>query len=236
MSNDIKYLILFSLLYAIILFLGELIYKTFNLKSEVVRKSVHFLIGISTLLFPFYFKNYWSVGLLSIIFLLLMLISKHFGFLKSINKINRQSFGSYYYPLSISLVFIIYFFSKDLVLYYLPILILSICDPIAALTGIKYKAIMVRKNNDSIIIQFGTEGKTYIGSFFFFITSIIITYYTLSFFYRINSSKMVLETLSIALISSFTEAISKKGSDNITIPISVVLSLLLFKYYFLSLL
>jgi dolichol kinase len=114
----------------------------------------------------------------------------------------------------------------------MPILVLSICDPIAAITGIKFKAILVRKNIGSSLMQYGREGKTYPGSFSFFIASFIIFYCMLPIFYRVNTNEIIITTFIMSLMSTLTEALSKRGSDNIFIPVSIVFGLLLFKWYF----
>ena len=112
--------------------------------------------------------------------------------------------------------------STDAYLYfYLPILILAICDPLAALFGKKF-------NYGKFKI--GKEIKTLSGTIAFFISCVALSLFVFLFFsiFESESPKLVLTSLVIALCSAIIEAISGKGSDNLTIPAGVLAMLILF--------
>lgn len=97
-------LIAISLLAVSFLFLfgmTELLYHRFKWKVELTRKIAHIGTGIITLLFPILLTSHWSVLLLSSSFLLLLSLTMRFNFLKSINAIDRTSYGSLLYPISV---------------------------------------------------------------------------------------------------------------------------------------
>jgi dolichol kinase len=106
-------------------------------------------------------------------------------------------------------------FQNQKIYFYLPILILTICDPIAALVGKKFPFGKYKIGNDY---------KTLMGSMAFFVSCFVILFVS---FYRFDNSKSIVEIIILSLIISitttFTEALSKNGIDNLTIPFSVLL-------------
>ena len=113
-------------------------YHKLKLKAELTRKYVHFLTGFLTLLFSFILNNHWFVLLLCGLFAALLILSKRLKLLPSINNINRESTGSFLYPV---VVYSCYFMSDLLeakIYFYIPILILAVADPFAALFGKKW--------------------------------------------------------------------------------------------------
>jgi hypothetical protein len=74
--------------------LAELGYHVFKYQGENTRKFVHIGTGLLTMLFPLVFEEMIWVVLLCLSFLILLLLSQRFHFLKSINDIDRHSHGS----------------------------------------------------------------------------------------------------------------------------------------------
>ena len=196
---------------------AELMYHKFKVKAELTRKFVHFLTGFITLLFPFMLNNHWFVLLLCSSFAALLILSKKFKFLPSINNINRESMGSFLYP---ALVYSCYFFSDLLdskIYFYIPILVLAIADPFAALCGKKWPV--------GQYTVFG-HSKTLVGSTVFFLCSlftIVVTFWLNGFIlYEIAAIALVL-----AVSTTIVEAVSHRGYDNLTIP-AIALLILMF--------
>ncbi len=208
----------FILLFAI----AEFLYHKIKLRADLTRKIVHIGTGAITLLFPLMLDDHCPVLILCAAFALILILSLKFNFLKSINAIDRISYGSILYPLAVYGCYLAYdYFDKELIFFYLPVLTLAICDPLAAFVG---------KSFPYGIIKIGRERKTMMGFISFFISSIAIT---LTLFYFLPPeffNNVLLITVLIASISSLTELFSVKGIDNITIPASVLLVLTLFRY------
>ena len=195
--------------------LGELLYHVFKTPIEISRKFVHFGTGIITLSFPLVLTSHWSVLILSVSFIGLLIISLKFNLLKSINAIERESLGSILYPVVIYLTYLCYQQFGDVMYFYLPVLVLAISDPMAALCGKKWPYGTYKISKDK---------KTLVGSSAFFISSFIICF---CFAPSLEKGwiQAILIPLSIALISTLFEAISQKGWDNFFIPASVILTL-----------
>lgn len=200
--------------------LAEILYHFVKVQAEYTRKLVHIGTGLLTLLFPVLLSNHWWVLALCSSFALILILSLRFSLLKSINAIDRESVGSLAYPVSVYCCFLAFVHYEDLAFFYVPILILALCDPIAALTGKKWPLgkFTIGKNSKSLM---GTG--MFFGSAVFVILGIhLIQGDHFSF-------KFVFEMLIIAAVSAFVEALSGRGYDNLTIPLSVLLCLLAFQ-------
>lgn len=201
--------------------IAEFFYHKLKVNADLTRNMVHFGTGVLTLFFPVMLANHWLVLLLCASFAMILIISIKFNLLKSINSINRISYGSILYPIAVYCCYLIYdYFGKELLFFYLPVLTLAICDPIAALFGKRWPY-----GKFSI----GKDTKTVIGSLAFFISSIAVTLISFCVLSTKNLNDILPIALLIAATGSVAELVSIKGLDNITIPVSVVLILTLFR-------
>lgn len=208
---------------ALLLAFNELNYRRLGVKGEITRKFAHFTSTLATVPFPYIFTSHWYVLILATLFFAALFFTQHSKQLKSIHDIERKSIGSYLLPLSIYVTFLVSCLLKDKFLFILPMLILSICDPMAAILGIN-----IKKNNGRINL-FGTKlNKTWLGSGAFFITSFVISLIALYFHGELFVLKTFWFALAIAGAGTLAELFSWRGSDNLSIPLSVILILVLF--------
>lgn len=225
MSTDIQHTLILAAAYLVLFICAELLYHKCAVKVELTRKFVHIITGLLALLFPLLLGNHWLVLFLCASFALILVVSLKFKLLPSINAIERESVGSLAYPMAVYLCYLAYdYHQQQYIYYYLPIIILAVCDPIAALTGKKWPL-----GKYSV----GKESKTLMGSSMFFLSALILvvnfTYNSVGFS---STRQIILSALIIGVLSSFTEAISKKGWDNLTIPISVLAGLIMTRFVF----
>lgn len=201
--------------------LAEWLYHWRKVAAEWTRKLVHTGTGIITLLFPVFLHSHWQVLFLCGSFLIILLASLRFSLLPSINGIDRFSVGSILYPVAVYGCFLIFQFAeKGLIVFYLPVLILAICDPVAAFAGKRFPFGAYR---------IGGCRKTCSGSCAFLIAAVLVTAITAYIFDNtgpVFSGHPGLLTL-IPLCATFSEAIGVRGWDNVTIPGSVALTLIL---------
>jgi len=168
-----------------------------------------------TLLFPVMINNRWLVLLLCLGFMIILIASIRFNMIKSINAIDRKSYGAVTYPIAVFGCYLAFdYFRGDhyyhhyyspYYIYYLPILILAFCDPLAALAGRRWPYGKIRN-------------KTIVGSLAFFVSTFILAF---------TMYRSVTNALLIAFVSTIAEAITPHGLDNLTIPASVLLVLFL---------
>ncbi len=222
-KNVIILVIVYLIGISLLLVFGEIIYRRLKIKGEISRKFAHFVSTLSTLTFPYIFFSHWYVLALAFIFFIVLLITRNGTMLGSIHDIERKSMGSYLLPLSIYLTFLIADISGDRLLYILPMLILAVCDPLAAVTGMSFE-----KNNHKIKLFGFDTAKSIFGSGAFFISAFIIC--LIAFYFRNNAidGPVILLSLIIALTSTTGELFSWRGSDNLTVPLSVILVLGIF--------
>lgn len=221
MSTDLINSLILAGAFLVLFAIAEILYHYFKVKVEVTRKLVHIGTGLLTLLFPKMLNNQWWVLLLCSCFAVILIASQRFHFLKSINNIDRESIGSLAYPFSVYAAYWFYdHYSKSNTFFYLPVLVLAIADPMAALIGKrwprgKYKV--------------GTGYKSLSGSIACFVAAVIIS--GLVFLYNGDhlTGTVILKSLLIGLVAAIAEGVSGKGYDNITIPFSVLALLILFE-------
>jgi len=219
MKQEITLPVLLAGCFLMLFGFAEFLYHQKKVPAEWTRKIVHIGTGIITLLFPVLLQNHWQVLFLCGSFLVILLLSLQFNLLPSINNIGRFSYGSILYPVVVYGTYLAYAYAgKGLIIFYLPILILAICDPVAALTGRRYPF-------GGYLI--GENKKTISGSLAFFTACILIT---LTTFYNLPSAPMeagnyILFSLLISVTATVSEAIGIRGTDNFTIPASVILTL-----------
>jgi phytol kinase len=221
MSFLFKIPLLLALCFLILFAFGEFLYHRKKVKAENTRKLIHAGTGLLTLSFPLLLENPWQVLFLCGSFLIILLASLRFGRLPSINAIDRISHGSILYPVAVYGVYLNYYYAhKGLILFYLPILILAICDPVAALAGKRYPYGK---------FKMGESKKTLVGSTAFFVTTCVITFlcFALSRDTFIENQHIIPLAFLIATTTTAVEAISGYGTDNVFIPGTVILNLTL---------
>lgn len=217
MSNFTAYLLL-SAFFLAILFAGEVLYKYFNLPAELSRKFSHISSALIACTFPFLLDSHWWVMAIGFSFLVLLYLSVKFNFLKSINSVERKTFGSELYPIAIYLCFLLNHIlvknNGQFQFYFSSILILGISDPLAAIIGGKYPIYRFKKI---------VTGKSIGGSLAFFIATFIISF---SF---LNLENKIIICLVISVLSTLVELICSKGFDNLFIPLSCYIIFFLLK-------
>jgi phytol kinase len=204
----------------ILLAFNELNYRRLKVKGEVTRKFAHFTGTLAVIPFPYIFTSHWYVFVLALLFFLGLFITQFSKQLNSIHDIERKSVGSYLLPLSIYVTFLISYLLDNKFIYVLPMLILAICDPMAAILGIN-----IKKYNGRIKVFGYKLNKTWLGSGAFLLTSFIISVIALYFHQELFNVKTFWLALAIAVAGTLAELISWRGSDNLTIPLSIVLVL-----------
>ncbi len=194
-------------IYILIFLIGETVRRFIPSNTEVSRKTVHLLGGLTALSFPYLFVSHWTVLALSVSFCAIMLITKRKGILKSVHDVERKSHGGIYYPAAIYLIFLLS--STKPVIYFISILVMAVSDTMAALVGRKYG-----------VIKFDVEGslKSLEGSIAFLFVTFLCIHLPLLLLTDIGRTESVLIAFIIALLVTGFEAISLSGSDNIIVP------------------
>ncbi|RZJ73457.1 phosphatidate cytidylyltransferase [Flavobacterium sp.] len=207
--NCVGYVLLFLTIFT----LAEIGYRSFAIKAEITRKFVHISSGLACLTFPFFLENWLSVLVLCLGFMGLLVASKSFGLLPSVNAIDRKSQGSLVFPIAIFVCFCLFIQRDSYAIFYLPIVILAICDPLAALCGRKWPLGKYKV---------GAQSKTLLGSLVFFLSCFAILVLSLYFSNIGFTFGLLFHCLMLSAVATIIEAISRNGYDNLTIPCAII--------------
>jgi len=223
MNHELLNIIALACMFLFLFAIAEAGYYVLKIKPEFTRKFVHLGTGLLALLFPVMLQSHWSVLLLCFAFFILLQLSLKFNFLKSINDVGRKSVGSLAYPVSVYVCYLAFcFFNRQYFYFYLPVLILAVSDPLATLVG---KHLAVNKGKSAKV------NKTMPGSIAFFVSAYMLTFILFVVFK--NDKEMlsiILYSALVAFVSTVSESFSSSGWDNITIPASVLMSLITLEY------
>lgn len=210
-------LLIYSILYITLFGISEFLFYRKKKKVEYTRKFVHICTGLIALSFPFFIIAFWQMIVLCGSFLLLMTICEKMNWLKSITSVERKSYGSWLFALIVLVCFWVQQQFDSTLYYYLPILILSISDPLAALIG--------KKLNYKPLAVFG-QTKTLGGSLAFFVSSLFIL---TCFYFQYKEVLLYLPLFAISL--TLAEFFSTKGWDNFTIPLGAIANIFIITHF-----
>lgn len=213
MNLQLLYCFLFFLCFVLILSFCEFLRRK-GVQAEYTRKIAHSLSTLLCLSVPVYFSSHWYALLFVIVSFFILYIGKRKQFLNSIHSVKRKTYGAFLLPVSIGIAYYVSVWKQDNTFFILPIFVLAISDPLACYFGTTYKSKVLISN------------KTAIGTLFFFLSTLIIC--TAILLHQSADFKSLGIAFSISVFVSGIELLSPNGSDNLTIPVSVILSLLLF--------
>lgn len=216
---EIYYFIIFLSGFFLLLVAGEFSLRTFHLESEVTRKFLHAFSGISCSVFPFIFKDHFWILALALVFFFIFWISRKYGFLKSIHGISRKSRGSLIFPLIIYLLFLLYkFFQLPVYDYLVPLLVMSISDPMAAWGGYLGRIFSEKYHKKRILYKNSPVSKSLSGSIFFFFSATIMIFTILSCFTVYSCISILSIAVAVSFPATVVEAIAYQGWDNFFVP------------------
>ena len=199
------------------LYVGIVIFsaKIFNrFGEEASRKYIHIMLAFWWAIAMFFNTNaIWaSIGPLS--FIAINYISYKKDVIKVMERENKDSLGTVYYAISL-FIMVIYCFgiiNKPVV---------GLCAFFVMAFGDGFASVMGKLIGGKEY-KIGNTTKTIAGS----ITMFIITFaIILIYLFAVQSNLAVLKALLIAIIATGVEAISIKGTDNITVPLITCLLL-----------
>jgi phytol kinase len=180
--------------------------------GELTRKMLHSGSGALTLSFPFVFRDLWPV---------LLLTGTSAGVLAAVkfvtplrmklgavaNRVARPTFGELYFPLSVAVVFW-RAHNAHLLLFVIPILILTLADSICAIVGGRYGVTRLARGRKSL------EGSVAFAVVAFFCVHVPLLLWT-----DVGRTQTLLVAVAVALSTTLLEAVASRGLDNLIVPI-----------------
>ena len=204
MANNILGLILSFSYIALVIIVSTILQKLKLLSSEGSRKFIHIGVSNCWIILMIFFDNIWLACIPPAVFILLNYISYKFNLVKSMERQEKNSFGTVYYPISLLLMVIVTFWLNMTYLGALGILILGYGDGLAGLIGVKYGTKKIFRD------------KTLEGTASMFVASLVIALVVLAIF---TPSIMVAGSLLIAIAATIIELFTPRDLDNLSVPI-----------------
>ncbi len=185
---------------------------------EILRKGLHAGMGLASLALPFCFDTVWPVLGLALSFALALAarawcppIRRLLG--PILDEVGRPTVGAPLFPVAVALTYA--GAGGDRVVFAIPILILAVADAAAALAGRRFGRIRYR----------GPGGKSLEGSAAFYASALGCTALPLGLFSDLAPISIALVSINVALLATLAEALSRRGLDNLTVPLTALLLL-----------
>ncbi|MCI8481935.1 MAG: hypothetical protein HFJ27_02370 [Clostridia bacterium] len=187
--------------------------------KETSRKFIHIMLGNWWLIAMYFFSNVWFAVGVPITFVVINYISYKRDLIKVMEREEQDGLGTVYYAIALLILAIVSFgiYHKP-ILGLVPSLIMAYGDGLAAIFGKMIK---------SKTYQIGKTQKTLAGSCTMFIISTILIMGYLLLEKDISFWQLSMVSVVMSLIVTIIEAISIKGTDNISVPISTLIMLIL---------
>ncbi len=198
---------IFICIYIFIIFLISIIYKKFNPNNkEALRKIIHIGIGPLIPFAKFLEINQLSALCFTGLVSLLTFINYQSKLFPTIEDVDRKSYGTLFYCLSLFILIYLYW-DKDPTSLMAGFFIMTFGDGFAGLIG---------KNFQSKSWFLLNQKKSFFGTITMFIASLIVVF-SFTYFqkYTVN-----INIITIAFISTVLEQFSILGIDNFIVPIS----------------
>ena len=190
--------------------------------KELSRKYIHIMLGNWWIIAMLFFNNVWFAIIGPAVFVIVNYISYKKDLIKVMERDNQDGFGTVYYALSLLILSIVSFgILKNPAIGLVPTLVMAYGDGLAAIIGKKTKSKKYKLSDTK---------KSFAGSLTMFIISLILIGGYLLFTYNDvfwASTHWPLVTIMMAFCVTAIEAVSGKGIDNISVPISTLLLLTL---------
>jgi phosphatidate cytidylyltransferase len=230
-DTDIFLYCMITVLFFIVLLGGEFLHLFFKTRPEYARMASHVLAGITALLFQNWFSVHWYILAMCIHFALFLIVTRKEGLLVSHHQVQRKTHGSSIFFAGIILTWYVAFLTSKPWLFTIPILVLTISDPVAAVVGMSFKS-----GNWEHLLSGKKSAKTLPGSLAFLVSAVVLLVAGLSVYFAYDLPMLLILSLVIGLIASITETMSSNGMDNLSVPAVIAGLLLVMEYIFQPLL
>lgn len=212
--------ILVSYVYIALVIIGAKIFKKKG--KEASRKFIHIMLGNWWFIAMYYFTNVWFAAFVPATFVIINYISYKKDLIKVMERDVQDGLGTVYYAISLLILVIVSFgVYKEPSLGLIPNLVMAYGDGLAGLLGRMIKSKRYKLSDTK---------KSVAGSItMFVISTLLIGGYLLYWHKKIfwSTPHWPLVAVLIGFAITAIEAISEKGTDNITVPLGTLCMLLL---------
>ena len=213
MDDSALLLMLPPLMLVPVMGLLSMVRSTHKIGQELKRKSFHVCVGLASLSFPLVLNEPWkamTAMALAVAWMtavrILPCLQRHFG--SVLQDCDRKSMGEVYFALSIGALILLT--PDSPLLYIIPVMILTLADAAAAIIG----RLISSQPLTGIL-----RGKSVAGCTAFFIVAAIICVAMLTIYTDLPAWQITIAALVVATATCLAEAVSRRGLDNLAIPL-----------------
>ena len=217
MHQPFGYALFILLAFILLVVIAHLLHTKLHVPVDSSRKFLHISGGMLALCMPLLLPTHWWVLGLCLLAFFLLLFTYLLNYLQGIHGTKRKSIGSIIFPVPVYICFLCSEIWNSNLLFYLPICLLTIADPIAEWGGKKW---------GHLTKSFFNHQKTLAGTICFAIAAFVLSILITSAYNR-SLIGILMISIAVPVVSGLSELISLKGWDNITVPLSSLLILLL---------
>ncbi|MBI5357264.1 hypothetical protein HZB74_00200 [Candidatus Saccharibacteria bacterium] len=200
------------ILILVLLIASEYYWRRGKLEPETARKLIHVLVGTFIAFWPLY-MSWRTIQILSVVLFVGVFISYRLGVFGAIHKVKRKTSGELWYPVGIGLAASL---TTQPWIFTIAILHMSIADGVAAIVGMKWGIIHYK---------IGQHTRSILGSLAF----LIVSFGLCIFAFVVLRKELPGVSLAVFVFTSFlataVESVSRRGLDNVLIPLAVIFAL-----------
>lgn len=201
--------ILVSILFVIVVIGLAKLFERFG--NEASRKFIHIVLANWWIIAMIFFDNMWAAATVPAIFIVVNYVSHKKNIIKVMERRTEEkedTLGTVFFALSLFVLALVTFGPlNNPVIGLCGFFVMCYGDGLAAVLG---KAIKSKQ------YKIGEDTKSVAGSITMFIVTLIIMLGTLFYF---NAELWILKAIVIALVMTVIEAVSIRGTDNISVPL-----------------
>lgn len=208
------------------LLLAEWFRRTMKWSGEITRKLTHVSVGLLVCIVAEFMASPLPALTLGVLFTVVDFLAIRFHWLKGIHDTGRATYGTSFYPLAFTLL-VLFFWQHHKPVLILSMLVLSLADAGAAMAG--------RAHRKPRYYQLMSEPKTLLGSMIMGIITLLVIGVGLYYFQTgsttpVKAGFLLVAALISAVLGAAVEALSWRGSDNLSVPLATAVSVYVFLY------
>ncbi|MDQ3094301.1 MAG: hypothetical protein M3Q70_03970 [bacterium] len=190
---------------------SEAFWRTGVLKGEAGRKFIHILGGVWIALWPL-FLPMPHIAVLSAGLLIGLVISRLLHIFHAVYDVKRRTYGEYFYPIAILLCAVL---AEARWHFAAAVLILAVADGLAAVVGTRYE-------KRTKVYHVWEAKKTILGTAVYFASCVVVFIAVGGIYAQVLP---IVTILLMSILATLSENILPFGTDNLIIPLSIVLLL-----------
>jgi phytol kinase len=190
--------------------LGEYLRRVHLFHAEVTRKFIHITVASFAATWPF-FMELRQIGLISMLMLAGIVLSRYFHLFRAIHGVQRRTWGELFFAMSIGFASVL---AQSKWVFVVAMLTMGLADGLAAIIGLLFGA----KHRYKV---FGHQ-KSRAGTITFFVATFIIIF---ACSYPGHYDRDLFNLLWLPLLATAFENIAVAGTDNLFVPMLILVLL-----------